>query len=209
MNASRRSERKQHHLQLERAVLTILGLGAVSAVWLGIGLPGLPPLVGGHAAVEGQSMLIASRDAIGQRPAAAPAQQSPTVQSPRQHVLAAGRVRSQRPSALPIPRTPSAPTPRQAVAAKPSRPDAVAADSPPPRVAPAPPPAPPTPLPTPDSAQNAIDNVQKTIDSATASLPAGSDIEKTIQNASSTATNALPDLPPLSAPAGTLPPLEP
>lgn len=206
MNASPRSEPRRGHPHLERAVITLLALGALAAIWLGIGLPGSPPLVGGRDAADGSSTVVTGLDTVGASPDAArlrPAQPRPSVRVRGAHHF------SSQPSTepAPVPQSPSAPTPTHAAARAPRRPD-LAAPAPSSAAPPAAPsvsaPPPPAPAAAPAPPQSAVGDVQQAVDGATTALPSGSDVQKTVQNVAATVTNALPQLP---VPTVTLPQL--
>jgi len=216
MNASPQSPPQKHHPHLERGALTLLTLASLFAIWLGIGLPGLPPVAGGSAEAGGRDTLVAHLDAAAPRRHEAPPQRLHSRRrAPSRHAHEA--VRSTRANALPVARTPSAPTPKQTAAAQASQPTPVTptAVAPTPHAAPKAPAAPtpaaapsPSPAPTPpagsepvqttvDVVQQAVGELQTTVGDATAAVPSGSDVQQTAQNAVSTVTNAVPPLPTL------------
>ena len=197
MNAQRRSERSHHDPRLERSLLALLALAAISAAWLAIGLPGLPPLMGGVDAGNGQHALVANLHGIARHSDAGAMQPHP---HSREQVV--------RRNASLLPRTPPPPTPRKAVETQPPRSDDFAA--PPPASASASAPPPPVPAPpaptrqTADPASKLLDDVQN-VAASIGSLASGSAVANTEQNATSTATNLAQQAPTVIVPPEPLP----
>jgi hypothetical protein len=198
VNAFRRSELQLRHPLFERGVLVLVAVGALWAIWLGIGPPGSAPVVGGAAAADGSSRLVANLDTTGARPhspAARPRQGRPSAQLRK----AGYAVQSSGAGASPVSRTPRTTIPGRIADNQSRRPDTVAASLPPASAETSPlPPAPPapqsTPDPTPGPTQDAID-AQKNVDGAISALEAGSGAQTAAQNAASAVTNALPQVP--------------